>query len=224
MYFRRMNWAFITDYIANEWQMITTLQIIAVAFGVTEVLLSYRNNILLYPAGIISCALSIWLMSTSGLYAESVLSIYYLVMSIYGWYKWVQRTKTSDHLPISTCNRREWGIVAGICIISFTIFFFTLTRFTDSTVPVMDSFVSATAWAGMWLLARRKLENWVLLNISNIVAIPLLFHKHLPLNALLTLFLFIVAVLGYFRWKKIMKEEARAVLEQESEFSFMDSQ
>lgn len=224
MYFRRMNWAVITEYIANEWQMITTLQIIAVAFGVTEVLLSYRNNVLLYPAGIISCALSIWLMSTSGLYAESVLSIYYLVMSVYGWHKWIQRTKTAEHLPISTCNKQEWRIVAGICILSFIIFFFTLTRFTDSTVPVMDSFVAATAWAGMWLLARRKLENWILLNISNIVAIPLLFYKHLPLNALLTLFLFIVAVMGYFRWKKIMKEEAHAQPEQKNELSFINGQ
>jgi nicotinamide mononucleotide transporter len=88
----------------------------------------------------------------------------------------------------------------------------------------MDSFVAATAWAGMWLLAKRKLENWVLLNISNIVAIPLLFYKHLPLNALLTLFLFIVAVMGYFRWKKIMRKEAQAALEQKNEFSFMAGQ
>lgn len=219
-----MNWALITDYIAREWQTLSTLQIIAVAFGVVEVLLSYRNNILLYPAGIISCALSIWLMATSGLYAESVLSIYYLVMSFYGWYKWVQRTRTSDHLPISVSTSKDWGIVVGICVVSFVIFFFTLTKFTDSTVPVMDSFVAATAWAGMWLLARRKLENWVLLNISNIVAIPLLFYKHLPLNALLTLFLFIVAVLGYFRWKKIIATEAQAVSKQQNEFSFMEKQ
>jgi nicotinamide mononucleotide transporter len=215
-----MNWALIADYIASEWQTISVLQIVAVAFGVIEVLLSYRNNILLYPAGIISCALSIWLMTTSGLYAESVLSIYYLVMSFYGWYKWVQRTKTSAHLPISVSTSKDWGIVAGICVVAFVIFFFTLSKFTDSTVPVMDSFVAATAWAGMWLLARRKLENWVLLNISNIVAIPLLFYKHLPLNALLTLFLFIVAVAGYFRWKKIIAVEAKA--EVENELSFMN--
>jgi nicotinamide mononucleotide transporter len=202
-----MNWATIIDYIAKEWHLISALEIIAVAFSVTEVLLSYRNNILLYPAGIIACSLSIWLMSRAGLYAESVLSVYYLVMSFYGWYKWVQRTKNSDHLPISTCSRRDWGIVAGICVVSFVLFVFTLKNFTDSTVPVADAFVSATAWAGMWLLAKKKVENWVLLNISNIVAIPLLFYKHLPLMALLTAFLFIVAVLGYFRWKKIMAAE-----------------
>jgi nicotinamide mononucleotide transporter len=74
--------------------------------------------------------------------------------------------------------------------------------FTESTVPLWDAFVSATAWAGMWLLARRKLENWILLNISNLAAIPLLFIKNLPLTGLLTLFLFIVAIQGYYSWKK----------------------
>jgi nicotinamide mononucleotide transporter len=71
----------------------------------------------------------------------------------------------------------------------------------------MDAWVSATAWAGMWLLAKRKIENWILLNISNAFAIPLLFYKQLPLYALLTAFLFIVAVLGYFDWMKILKQK-----------------
>lgn len=224
MYFRHMNWATILDYIAKEWHAISILEIIAVAFSVTEVLLSYRNNILLYPAGIVACSLSIWLMSRAGLYAESILSVYYLVMSIYGWYKWVQRTKNADHLPISSCTSRDWGIVAGICVVAFIVLLFTLKTYTDSTVPFMDAFVSATAWAGMWLLAKRKIENWVLLNISNIVAIPLLFYKHLPLMGLLTAFLFIVAVMGYFRWKKIMKQEAQAELEQKPVLSLMNGQ
>ncbi len=209
-----MDWAMIIDYIGREWHAITRLEIVAVAFGVTEVLLSYRNNVLLYPAGIISCGLSIWLMSNAGLYAESILSAYYLIMSFYGWYKWMQRSKKADYLPITACTPQDWRIVAGICVVSFAVLFFNLKTFTDSTVPYMDAFVSATAWAGMWLLARRKLENWVLLNISNIVAIPLLFYKHLPLMALLTTFLFIVAVLGYFRWKRIMKEEALKQVEE----------
>jgi len=203
-----MDWHIISEYIAKEWQAVTILEMIAVAFSVTEVLLSYRNNVLLYPAGIVACSLSIWLMGKSGLYAEAVLSLYYLVMSFYGWYQWQRRRKKTEHLPISYCTPRDWRIVVIICIAAFAILLFTLKNFTDSTVPVADAFVSATAWAGMWLLARRKVENWILLNISNIVAIPLLFHKHLPLMALLTAFLFTVAVLGYFRWKKIVREDA----------------
>lgn len=217
-----MNWSAFIDYFLLQWQQVHFLEIIAVAFSITEVLLSYRNNVMLYPAGIISCGLFIYLMSRSGLYAESILSVYYLVMSIYGWYTWMQRTKRSESLPITVCSSRDWYSVAGICIAAFVILFFTLKTWTDSTVPYMDAFVSATAWAGMWLLARRKLENWILLNISNIVAIPLLFHKGMPLTALLTIFLFTVAVFGYFRWKKILKETNRKQTGEEHPFPAME--
>lgn len=200
------------DYITLHWQRI--IEIISVVFGVTEVLLSYRNNVLLYPAGIISCCLSIFLMYESKLYAESGLSAYYFIMSIWGWIQWQKRSKTSTHLPITKANRKDWGIVTAICLGGFAMIFLILKNFTDSTVPYMDAFVSATAWAGMYLLARRKLENWILLNISNIVAIPLLFYKGLSIYAILTIVLFTVAVFGYFKWKRIMKvENADAVLE-----------
>ena len=88
------------------------------------------------------------------------------------------------------------------------VLYFALKNFTDSDVPLIDAWVSSTAWAGMWLLARRKIENWILLNISNAFAIPLLFYKNLPLFALLTIFLFGVAVWGYFEWKKLYKDAA----------------
>ena len=87
------------------------------------------------------------------------------------------------------------------------ILFLFLTSFTDSQVPAWDAWVSATGWAGMWLLARRKIENWLLLNISNAFAIPLLFNKGLPMLALLTVFLFIVACKGYFDWLKKAREQ-----------------
>jgi len=93
--------------------------------------------------------------------------------------------------------------------------YIVLRYFTDSTVPAFDSWVSATAWAGMWLLAKRKIENWLLLNISNAFAIPLLLYKGLPLYAALTLFLFIIAVLGYIDWNRIIKRK-----EKEDAFSF----
>lgn len=199
----------INEAIQAQWAAITPLEITAVAFSVIQVLLSYRNNVLLYPAGIIASGLFTWMMAQPkpGLYAEASLNLYYLVMSVYGWYIWARRNKKSEQLAITTCSRKEWGIAAGIAVTAFIILYTTLHFLTDSTVPLLDAFVSAMAWAGMWLLARRKLENWILLNISNAVAIPLLFYKHMPLTALLTAFLFTVAVFGYFRWKKIMHLE-----------------
>jgi nicotinamide mononucleotide transporter len=103
-------------------------------------------------------------------------------------------------------------VTGGITIIGFVFLAFILQRWTNSTVPYWDAWVSATAWAGMWLLAKRKLENWVLLNISNAFAIPLLIYKHLPLYALLTVILFVVAVQGYFTWRRMLKTPSPTVL------------
>jgi len=179
---------------------------LAVAFGVAEVLLARANKVALYPAGIAGTALSIYLFITSGLYAESLLNLYYVIMSLYGWWYWIKK-KDSPPVPITYINKREWVAVFTIVLGGFIFLYVILKNFTPSTVPFWDAFVSATAWAGMWLLAKRKIENWILLNISNAVAIPLLFYKHLILYAALTIFLFIVAVQGYFEWRKMIQKE-----------------
>jgi nicotinamide mononucleotide transporter len=181
------------------------LQWIGVSFSVAEVLLARANKIALYPAGIISVIISAYVLFHAGLYAEALLNGYYLVMSIYGWWLW---GKGKSLLPVSYSTKNEWGITLAIVVVSFVLLYFSLLNFTTSDVPLWDAWVSALAWAGMWLLARRKIENWILLNISNAFAIPLLIHKELPLYALLTLFLFGVAVQGFFKWKRIIQKRA----------------
>ncbi len=181
------------------------LQWLAVALGVAEVLYAKANKIWLYPAGIAATLLSVYILTGAGLYAESLLNGYYVIMSVYGWWYWV---KKKDHIPvkISYSNSKDWLLVLMITTVSFALLFLLLKQ-TNSNVAFWDALVSATAWAGMWLLAKRKIENWILLNISNAFAIPLLVYKKLPLFAALTLFLFVVAVLGYFEWRKILKNE-----------------
>jgi nicotinamide mononucleotide transporter len=127
-------------------------------------------------------------------------------MSVYGWWHWHKR-RNEPPLPVTRTSRQEWGITATIVGSAFVVQFLLLRRYTDSPVPVWDAWVSATAWAGTWLLARRKVENWVLLNISNLFAVPLLFYKGLPLFAWLTVILFVVACLGYFDWIKRIKAQ-----------------
>jgi len=185
----------------------TYLEWLAVAFGVTEVLLAKRNNILLYPAGIIGILLSLYLKLNAKLYAESLLSMYYLVMSVYGWMIWSKRKAKNETLPVSWTTKNEMLIAFAISIGGYFVLYFALVHFTNSDVPILDAFVSSVAWAGMWLLARRKIENWIFLNVSNIVAIPLMWHKNFVMFALLTLFLFIVAIFGYFDWKKIYRKQ-----------------
>ena len=183
------------------------LEWFAVSFGVTEVLLAKRNNILLYPAGIIGILLGIYLKLQAKLYAETLLSMYYLVMSFYGWIIWSKRKAKNQVLPVSWMTKQEYKIAFAIAIGGYFVLYYALVNFTNSDVPILDAFVSSTAWAGMWLLARRKIENWIFLNVSNIVAIPLLWHKDLVLFSLLTLFLFVVAIFGYIDWKKIYQKQ-----------------
>ncbi len=192
----------------QQLKAVPLLEWIGVSFGVAEVLLARANKIWLYPCGIVSVIITAYIFFNAGLYAESGLNLYYLVMSIYGWWWWVNR-KGHSSPEITRSNKKDWLVTAAIVVGAFFALFGVLTFFTDSTVPVFDAWVSATAWAGMWLLARRKIENWILLNISNAFAIPLLLYKGLPLYATLTLFLFIVAVWGYIDWNRILQQKQK---------------
>lgn len=192
---------FTTQILNTTWP-----EAVGVIFGMISVVLANRNHVALYPTGIISTIVFIYLMAkpSVGLYAEALLNVYYLVMSIYGWVLWYKKRDNED-AAISVNSRKDWMITAGIVGIGWVILYITLSTFTDSDVPVWDAVVASTAWAGMWLLAKHKVENWILLNISNAVAIPLQIHKGIPFTACLTLFLFIVAIFGYIRWRKLYR-------------------
>jgi nicotinamide mononucleotide transporter len=197
------------ELLRQELAHIDAIQVAVLVLGVSEVLLARANSIYLYPTGIGATILAIYSLFTAGLYAECLLYGYYLLMSVYGWWYW-KKKKHRKPVEITRSNRKDWSITMGIVIVGFVMLFLFLKFFTDSEVPVWDAWVSATGWAGMWLLARRKVENWLLLNISNAFAIPLLFYKSLPLLALLTIFLFFIACLGYFDWLKIAQKKSIA--------------
>ncbi|QHS54905.1 nicotinamide mononucleotide transporter [Mucilaginibacter sp. 14171R-50] len=182
----------------------TWLEWAAVILGVAEVILAKANKVWLYPTGIASTLISIYLLLNTTLYAECLLSCYYVVMSVYGWYHWIKK-RDQPPVKVSYATRHEWIITLLIVFVGWGILYLVLVNFTPSTVPVWDSWVSSTAWAGMWLLARRKVENWILLNLSNLFAIPLLYHKNLVMFAVLTVVLFVVAIFGYFDWRRIAK-------------------
>ena len=186
----------------------TWLEGIAVFFAVLSVIFQKNNNILVYPTGIISTGVYTYLLSREHfkLYADATLNAYYLVMSVYGWIYWAKKGPTAPSTPVMRSSRKELWTAIFIALGGWAIFWFLLRHYSDSNVPVMDGFVSAAACAGMWLLAKRKLENWILLNISNLVAIPLLFYKHLYLTALLTIFLFIIAIFGDLELRETVRQ------------------
>ena len=215
-----MHWQTVYNFFLEELHQTTPLQWIAIAFGVAEVLLARVNNVWLYPTGIIGTFLGIYLLLEVKLYAECLLSGYYIVMSFYGWYYWIKKANKPP-VEITWSTRQEWWITIAIVVGGTAFFYINLTEtlprlfagmYTPSNVPLWDAWVSATAWAGMWLLARRKIENWALLNLSNIFAVPLLFYKKLPLSALLVVFLFIIGTWGFFDWIKIYNKSRKQKL------------
>lgn len=184
----------------------TWVEWFGVFFSVIQVLLAQRNNINNYLFGIAGIVLAMYVKFHAKLYAEFALDFYYLIMSVYGWIFW-KYGKQQTETPISFSTKNEWLKAAIIVGVAFTLFFVFLTGFTDSDVPFLDSIVTAFAWAGMWLMAKRKIENWIFLNISNFIAVPLLIHKELYLFAGLTAFLFIVAIFGYKNWYRLIKNQ-----------------
>jgi nicotinamide mononucleotide transporter len=198
----------------HDWWVLLVQQItetdwlvwISVVLSVAEVLFAKANKIWLYPTGIGGTVLAMYILFVAGLYAECLLNGYYVIMSVYGWWYWVKK-KNSPSVNITYCTAKEWLQVIVFTGLGFVLLAILLKKFTPSTVPLMDAWVSATAWVGMWLLAKRKIENWILLNISNLFAIPLLFYKQLALYSVLTIFLFIVAIFGYIEWRKIAAKE-----------------
>jgi nicotinamide mononucleotide transporter len=194
------------DLFTDQIKATTWLEWLAVLFGVAEVFLAKANKVWLYPTGIAATLISIYLLLHVALYAECLLNGYYVVMSFYGWYHWIKK-RNEPPVKVSYATRHEWIVTLLIVFVGWGVLYLALIHFTTSTVPVWDAWVSSTAWAGMWLLARRKIENWVLLNVSNLFAIPLLYHKNLVMFAVLTTILFVVAIFGYLEWRKIIRTE-----------------
>lgn len=199
----------------TSWNTMKVLEVSGVVFSIISVILAYYNRVSLYFFGILSTSIYIYLYlhPLHKLYAESALSLYYLIMSFIGWYQWVNSKKEGKkELPITFTHSKEWLISASICIVSFIIIYSTLILFTDSDVPILDALVACFAWSGMWLLTKRKVENWLVLNISNLIAIPLLAYKGLYPTVLLTIIQFIIAILGYYKWKKAALQDSQATL------------
>jgi nicotinamide mononucleotide transporter len=184
---------------------IDIIQCAVLVLGVSEVLLARANHIWLYPTGIAATLLAIFSLYSVQLYAECLLHLYYIIMSIYGWWYWSSK-KNVPPVQVTFATNKEWIVTIAISFGASIFLYVLLSTLTDSEVPVWDAWISGTAWAGMWLLARRKVENWLLLNVSNAFAIPLLFYKGLPLLGLLTVILFIVACKGYVDWLRLAKK------------------
>jgi nicotinamide mononucleotide transporter len=186
-------------------QQTSLLEAIAVLFGIASVFFSRAENILVYPAGLINTILYTWFcFSWWNLYAEGSLNFYYTIMSIYGWWAWSKQGKKKV-LSMSFSSQKDWLISLIFFSVCFGVLYFILSSYTDSTVPLADSFASATAYTGMWLMTRKKIENWLWWIATNLASIPLYFYKGAVFTSVQYIVFLILAIMGYIAWKKKMQ-------------------
>lgn len=181
------------------------LEIIAVVFGILSVWFSKKNNILVYPTGMISTSIFTYLLFKWSLLGDMMINAYYFMMSIYGWYIWTRKVNNIV-TPISKVNSSEK-------ITSLIIFFFSLSfvygiyNYFDkwgSYTSYIDNFTTAIFFVAMWLMANRKIESWVFWIIGNIISIPLYFYKGLTFTSIQYIIFTVIAISGYYTWKKIL--------------------
>lgn len=183
-------------------QQTSLLEFIAVIAGIASVWFSKKENILVYPLGIINTIIYTWLCFKSWqLYAEGSLNFYYTIMSIYGWYCWSKKTN-SKQLQISKNTKKDWVIAISFFVVSWVILYFILQKFTNSNEPFADSFASAAAYTGMWQMTKKKIENWIWWIITNTASIPLYFYKNAMFTSIQYVVFLVMAIAGLIEWKK----------------------
>lgn len=206
------------------------LEFIAALFGIISVYFAKRENILVFPTGIISTGLYVFLLSQWNLYGDLIINVYYTLMSIYGWYMWSKIIDEKDsHIPISRTNISDKWKAFGIFLFTsvFVIVVYryynvmpnelnlsesieyaylkltsgNLKEFREAT-PYLDTFTTGIFFAAMWLMANKKIENWTFWIAGNIVSIPLYFVKGYGFTGIQYTIFLILAIQGYFAWRK----------------------
>ncbi|SHI97626.1 nicotinamide riboside transporter PnuC [Flavobacterium haoranii] len=183
------------------------LEIIAVLFGLISVLFARVNNILVYPTGIISTLIFVYLLFQWSLIGDFLINIYYTIMSIYGWILWSKRKNDDLEYPIATMNTQEFKksiVLFTLTTLFVIIIYIYFDKFTSWTAYV-DTFTTGLFFVGMWLMAQRKIENWIVWIIADFISIPLYFLKGYTLTSLQYIVFTILAYYGYKEWKRILQ-------------------
>lgn len=188
--------------------MTQALEIFGTIVGLVYLWLEYRASIYLWIVSIIMPAIYIFIYYDAGLYADFGINIYYLGATVYGWLVWKfgKRAVDEEELPITCMPLRSW-LKAGIVFIMAQFFIaWVLINYTDSNVPWWDAFTTALSIVGMWMLARKYLEQWWVWMLVDVVSVGLYIYKDLYFTSALYAFYAIVSFFGWLNWKKLMKE------------------
>ena len=180
----------------------TWLEAVAVIFGLLSVWFAWKENILVYPTGIISVLIYVYICFNVKLYADMGINAFYFVMSIYGWVKWSRKTGDRPSRPITRASKLEWILSVTGLVLVFLILVYVLKNYTDSNVPIWDALTTAIFIIGMWLMALKKIENWLAWILGDFISIPLFASKGLILTSLQFAIFLALAVAGYLAWNQ----------------------
>lgn len=189
------------------------LEYIAVFAGIASVWFSRIENILVYPVGLISTIIYIYLSFKYHLLGEATVNFYYTIMSVYGWILWAKKNQQHEHaVVITSSSTKEWRNQLLFFAFFYVTIFIALTYlkkgFAPGAIPWADALASGTAFTGMWLMARKKVESWYWWILTNIASIPLYFVKGLVFTSVFYFVLFIMAIFGLYEWNKRAKKAA----------------
>lgn len=198
-------WDIFTDNLSDT----TWMEFVAVILGIASVWYARRENILVYPTGIVSVLIFVFICFNARLYADAGINLFYFGMSVYGWYNWTRPAGNSGQLAISVNSLKQQWTGIGLTVISYWailgliwLFNYDDTVYMQSYVPWTDSFTTSVFLVGMLLMARKKVENWAYWIIGDVISIPLYFMKGLVFTSFQYLVFLIIAVMGLIEWRR----------------------
>jgi len=182
------------------------LELFAVIMNITSVVYAKRNNILVYPTGLIGTGIFVYILLNFSLLGDTIINAYFFSMSIYGWYFWSRKKDEVFINQVSTINRNEIKYLFILAISSLIFIYFVYDYFDkwNNWTAYVDNITTAIFFVAMWLMARRKIESWIFWIIGDLITVPLYFYKGLTISSIQYIIFLILAVLGYISWKKIL--------------------
>ena len=193
------------NYPASE----IALELIGVFFGLASVWFAKKDNILVFPTGLISTFIYAYLLWKWELLGDSMINGYYFIMSIYGWYHWTRKKGDVEEFPVSRITKKEKQAAFVIFILTL-VFVYLVYQYFDKFINwfnYVDTFLTAVFFVGMWLMAKRKIENWIFWIVGDFISIPLYFFKGYTFTSLQYLIFTVLAVYGYLEWKEILNKK-----------------
>lgn len=189
------------------WLLVNKIELLGAILGVIYIRFSIKQNIFTWPTGILTSALYIVVFFNSALYAAMGLQFYYVAISIYGWYYWLNGKKADNKslLPVRRVKKKLWVQLGVISILLYFSILFVLVKFSDSDVPFMDSLTTTLSITATWMLARKYIENWVIWIFVDFASIGLYIYKSLWPTVILFVVYTVLAFFGYIEWKKDLK-------------------